>query len=347
MKPMPVSPIDCATAAGGSMMLAPSASSTSALPDFDDTERPPCLATRAPAAAATNIDAVEMLNVADASPPVPTMSSRVAGSGASTLVANSRITCAAAAISPIVSFLTRMPTVSAAIITGVTSPRMISRMIASISSWKISRCSIVRCSASCTLMVIGPGPSVQREEVRAQCLAVLGQERLGVELHALDGEAAVAHAHDLAVGGARRDLEVDGHARALDRERMVAGRRERRRQPGEHAPSVVRDRRELAVHHLAGAHDRAAECFTDRLVAKAHAEDRQLPGEAPDQRHRHAGFGRRARTRRNDDALRREPLDLVERDRIVAMHAHVGAKLAEILDEVVGEAVVVVDHQQH
>src|SRR6185312_10974073 len=269
MKPMPVSPIDCATAAGGSMMLAPSASSTSALPDFDDTERPPCLATRAPAAAATNIDAVEMLNVADASPPVPTMSSRVAGSGASTLVANSRITCAAAAISPIVSFLTRMPTVSAAIITGVTSPRMISRMIASISSWKISRCSIVRCSASCTLMVIGPGPSVQREEVRAQCLAVLGQERLGVELHALDGEAAVAHAHDLAVGG---------------------GRRERRRQPGEHAPSVVRDRRELAVHHLAGAHDRAAECFTDRLVAKAHAEDRQLPGEAPDQRHRHAGF---------------------------------------------------------
>ena len=91
------------------MMLAPSASSTSALPDFDDTERPPCLATRAPAAAATNIDAVEMLNVCDASPPVPTMSTRCSRSGTSTLVANSRITCAAAAISPIVSFLTRKP----------------------------------------------------------------------------------------------------------------------------------------------------------------------------------------------------------------------------------------------
>ena len=63
------------------MMLAPSASSTSALPDFDDTERLPCLATRAPAAAATNIDAVEMLNVCDASPPVPTMSSRFVGIG--------------------------------------------------------------------------------------------------------------------------------------------------------------------------------------------------------------------------------------------------------------------------
>ena len=92
------------------MMFAPSASSTSALPDFDDTERLPCFATRAPAAAATNIDAVEMLNVCDASPPVPTMSTRCSRSGTSTLVANSRITCAAAAISPIVSFLTRRPT---------------------------------------------------------------------------------------------------------------------------------------------------------------------------------------------------------------------------------------------
>ena len=37
-------------------MLAPSASNTSALPDFDDTLRPPCLATVAPAAAATKAD---------------------------------------------------------------------------------------------------------------------------------------------------------------------------------------------------------------------------------------------------------------------------------------------------
>ena len=59
---------------------------------------------------------------------------------------------AAAAISPIVSFLTRRPTVSAAIITGVNSPLMIRRMIDSISSGKISRCSIVRCSASWAVM---------------------------------------------------------------------------------------------------------------------------------------------------------------------------------------------------
>jgi hypothetical protein len=34
-------------------------------------------------------------------------------------------------------------------------------------------------------------------------------------------------------------------------------------------------------------------------------------------------------------------------DLVVAMHAHVLAQFAEILDEVVGEGVVVVDHQEH
>ena len=92
MKPTPVSAMQVAIAPGFSIMLAPSASSTSALPDFDDTDRLPCFATRAPAAAATNIEAVEMLNVCAASPPVPTMSTRCSRSGTSTLVANSRIT---------------------------------------------------------------------------------------------------------------------------------------------------------------------------------------------------------------------------------------------------------------
>ena len=67
----------CAIWSGISMMLTPSDSSTSAAPLFDDTPRLPCLATLAPAAAATNIEAVEMLKVCDRSPPVPTMSIRL------------------------------------------------------------------------------------------------------------------------------------------------------------------------------------------------------------------------------------------------------------------------------
>ena len=63
MKPMPVSARHCATSSGLSVMHAPSASMTSAEPEVEDTLRPACLATRAPAAAATNIEAVEMLKV--------------------------------------------------------------------------------------------------------------------------------------------------------------------------------------------------------------------------------------------------------------------------------------------
>src|ERR1700686_3719583 len=73
-------------------------------------------------AAAGAAAALEMLGVCAASPPVPTMSSRWSRSGTSTLVANSRMTCPAAAISPTVSFFTLKPRVNAAIITGDASP---------------------------------------------------------------------------------------------------------------------------------------------------------------------------------------------------------------------------------
>ena len=76
MKPMPVSARQLATCSGVRSMQAPSASSTSALPELDETLRPPCLATRAPAAAATSIAAVEMLKLCAASPPVPHRSTR-------------------------------------------------------------------------------------------------------------------------------------------------------------------------------------------------------------------------------------------------------------------------------
>ncbi len=156
MNPTPTSLMQRPTCSGVRLMLAPSASMTSALPDFDDTARLPCLATRAPAAAQTKVAAVEMLNVYAASPPVPTTSTRLSGSLTSTFAASSRMTCAAAVISPIVSFLTRRPTVMAAIITGDICPLMIWRMSSSISSWKISRCSIVRCNASCGVIAMVP-----------------------------------------------------------------------------------------------------------------------------------------------------------------------------------------------
>ena len=134
MNPSPTSRMHSATCSGVSARFTPSPSSTSALPDFDDTDRPPCLATRAPAAAATNAAVVEMLNVCDLSPPVPHVSTRWSSPDASTLVENSRITEAAAAISDTDSVFTCNPMRMAASCTGVTLPSITWRMRSTISS---------------------------------------------------------------------------------------------------------------------------------------------------------------------------------------------------------------------
>ena len=71
---MPTVSSDRSTTAGAAATLTPSASYTSALPHWLETERLPCFATRNPAAAATSAAADEILNVPERSPPVPHVS---------------------------------------------------------------------------------------------------------------------------------------------------------------------------------------------------------------------------------------------------------------------------------
>ncbi|MNC89568.1 hypothetical protein D3C83_55240 [compost metagenome] len=40
-------------------------------------------------------------------------------------------------------------------------------------------------------------------------------------------------------------------------------------------------------------------------------------------------------------------LDLVERDFVIAANTHLLAEFAQVLHEVVGERIVIIDHQQH
>src|SRR5690625_4727768 len=95
IKPILHSSTHWATCSGTKSRRAPRLSSTSALPDDDEALRPPCLATLTPAAATTNMLAVEILKVLDASPPVPHISSNWSGLGMGTLRQNSRMTEAA------------------------------------------------------------------------------------------------------------------------------------------------------------------------------------------------------------------------------------------------------------
>src|SRR6056300_1737562 len=81
--------------------LTPNLSKTSALPEDEDTDLPPCLAIFTPAPAATNEAHVEMLNVFRPSPPVPQVSTT--SLSVLTEVKFSLSTCAAAEISSTVS----------------------------------------------------------------------------------------------------------------------------------------------------------------------------------------------------------------------------------------------------
>ena len=87
--------------------LTPSSSKTCDEPDFDDKALFPCFAITAPAPAATNEAAVDILYLPDPLPPVPQVS--IALSGAETLEDFSLITLVAAVISSIFSPLSLRP----------------------------------------------------------------------------------------------------------------------------------------------------------------------------------------------------------------------------------------------
>src|SRR5581483_11183917 len=73
------------------------------------------------------------------------------------------------------------------------------------------------------------------QEIPEQVLPVPGEDRLGVELNALDRVLAVADGHDDAALRAGGDLEAVGNRLGQDRERVVADRLERAGQAGEDA----------------------------------------------------------------------------------------------------------------
>src|ERR1700737_2974199 len=120
MKPIPASLRQRPTCSGLRSILTPSAASTSAAPERDDSARLPCLATGTPLPATMNDAQVETLTEPEPSPPVPTMS--IASGGAVTGSILRRIAETAPVISSTVSPRTRSAIRSLPICEGVASP---------------------------------------------------------------------------------------------------------------------------------------------------------------------------------------------------------------------------------
>src|SRR6266851_4237597 len=92
------------------------------------------------------------------------------------------------------------------------------------------------------------------------------------------------------------------------------------------------------------AHDPSAKRLAQALVAEADAKDRDLSRQLLDRLVGNAGVVRRAGAGRNDDAVVAGQLG--NGDLVIAEDDRLDPELAEVLDEVVRERVVVVDDRQ-
>ena len=103
----------------------------------------------------------------------------------------------------------------------------------------------------------------------------------------------------------------------------------------------------LAMHHLTCSDNLPTKYGTNALLAEANTKDRHLARKALNHRHGDAGLFRRAWAGRNTDPRGRPLLYFLETDRVVAVNLYLCAQFPEVLNDVPGEGIVVVDHQNH
>src|SRR3546814_15448801 len=88
------------------------------------------------------------------------------------------------------------------------------------------------------------------QEIVEHLVTVLGGDAFRVELHAMDGQIAVTHAHDEAVGAGRVHHQRIRQAFRLDDQRVIARRGEGRGKAREYAGCVMADVAGLSCHML-------------------------------------------------------------------------------------------------
>jgi hypothetical protein len=96
---------------------------------------------------------------------------------------------------------------------------------------------------------------------------------------------------------------------------------------------------------MGGADDRAPEDFADALVSEADPEQRDLTRQLANGRHGDAAVLRPSRSRRNQDSVGLLGSDPRHVDGVIAEDDRHRSELAELLDQVVDEGVVVIDDQ--
>jgi hypothetical protein len=186
-------------------------------------------------------------------------------------------------------------------------------------------------------------------KVRHQLFPRIRQDALRMELHTFYPMAAMAQAHDGAgavfFSGPGADFQFSRQIFFLDDERMIAGGGHRHGQTLKDSFIVMHDRAGFAVHKMGGAHHSASESFADRLVPETNSQHWNFSREMPDQIDADARLMRRARTGGDDNPLGPHVLDLAHGHLIIAANLDLAAQLPNVLDQVVGERIVVVEYE--
>src|SRR5689334_3810022 len=164
-----------------------------------------------------------------------------------------------------------------------------------------------------------------------------------MKLHSLDGEATMAHAHNDAVFGAGGNFQIFRQALAFDDQAVIAIRLEGLRKITKDTLTFVIHERRFAVHWFRGTNDASTVDLADRLVSQADSQEGNARAKGLDDLAGEARFVWRAGSRRDHDMIGLERGDLVQRDLIVAPHRDLRTKLGQILVQVVGKAIVVID----
>src|SRR2546430_14602352 len=123
------------------------------------------------------------------------------------------------------------------------------------------------------------------EEVSQEPAPVRRQDRLRMELDALDRISSMAHGHDLTIVGGRAHLEVRRDGGRVDRQRMIPAGNHRVRQTLEDRATIVAHETRLPMEDSGRLGHLGAVRGTDSLVGQAYTQrwyrGAQLPEDVP------------------------------------------------------------------
>lgn len=194
-------------------------------------------------------------------------------------------------------------------------------------------------------------PCLKREKILEQQPPGVREHTLGMELYTFDGKIPVAEPHDYAGSveflGASTDLEMFGDAIFRNNERMIACGGQRAGGAAKDRLPIMFDAADFTVHHFTCPDYASPESGADCLMPKTDAKDGLLAGKIAEQVYADARFLGSTWAGGDQDVRRIETFDFIACDLVIAPHLNLFPQLAEVLHQVVGKGIVIVENKDH